>query len=330
MITVSAYGGVAPASLVAFTSKDGWDWQFSAIIANASWYTGPLEPPPKYPNDPPRPGVTTVGGWVNQTIQFGPSENDLILLGDGKTLMSVIRMDANERCGNARHSGVWPPSTDTAYQYYHQAFSSDFGKSFSQPTPIIGAGCVRPRLLLLAPGGPLLMAGGRNCVDSTIDISLWVSADGMGKTWEEVSITGAHNALWSGPPGYLFSPEVNNSQGYIFVETNSYTNLMPLSKGEAVLLYLREWPKPGLVEGKPDKTFPEPTTGFAMRISSAGKPSPPAPPGPGPPLPPPPPSPPLPPSPLFDCVLNGGKPECLPSARGFPGMPLSGCQAFCK
>ena len=114
-ITVAAYGDVSPASLVAFTSKDGYDWLFSSIIANASWYTGPPEKPPPYPTDPIRPGVTTSGGWINQTIQFGPSENDLVLLGDSKTLMSVIRMDANDRCGNARHSGVWPPGTDTAY-----------------------------------------------------------------------------------------------------------------------------------------------------------------------------------------------------------------------
>ena len=129
------------------------------------------------------------------------------------------------------------------------------------------------------------MSGGRNCVDSTIDISLWVSADGMGKTWEETSVSGAHNTLWSGPPGYLFSPQVNNSQGPIFAETNSYTNLLPLGPGEAVLLYLREWPKPGLVNGQPDMTlsFPEPTTGFAMRISSGQGPAPgPAPPGPAP------------------------------------------------
>ena len=74
--------------------------------------------------------------------------------------------DANSACGG-RRSGVWPPSTSTSYQYYHQAFSTDLGRSFSMPTPMIGAGCVRPRLFLLRPGG-LLMSGGRDCVDDTV------------------------------------------------------------------------------------------------------------------------------------------------------------------
>eukprot|EP01052_Picozoa_sp_SAG31_P000843 SAG31_NODE_26_length_32985_cov_39.054096_8_plen_923_part_00 len=298
-ITVAAYGGVAPASLVAFRSINGFDWEFASIIANASWYMGPSQPkPPVYPTDPIRPGVTTSGGWINQTIQFGPSENDLILLADGKTLMVVVRMDANDRCGNARHRGVYPPSTNTGYQYYHQAFSTDNGKSFSKPVPVMGAGCVRPRLLFLMPKGPLLMSGGRNCVDETVDISLWINNDGMGREWQEVSVSGAHNTLLpEALHDYRFSPMVNNSQGNIFAETNSYTNLLSLGEGKAVLLYMREWPKPGWVDGKPDPSFEHPSTGFSMLITSlAGPPNPspsPAPPSPAPPLPPtPPPQPP--------------------------------------
>ena len=254
-VTLAAYGGTSPASLVTFRSTDGFDWKFSSIIANASWYYQPGEKAPPFPKDPAQPGVTTRGGWINQSIQYGPNENALVLLADGRTIMSVVRMDANSECG-ARRSGVWPPSTSHSYQYYHQAFSTDFGKSFSMPRPITtgngtGAGCVRPHLLLLRPGGPLLMSGGRNCVDSHVDISLWVSADGMGRRWEEVSVTGVHNELWPSNDGYRYTDRVNHSS--IFAETTSYTSLLAYDNGSALLLYDRVWPAPGWVDGKPDK-----------------------------------------------------------------------------
>lgn len=44
--------------------------------------------------------------------------------------------------------------------------------SWTRPRPIAGAGCVRPRLLLLPPAGPLLMSGGRTCTEQTNDISV--------------------------------------------------------------------------------------------------------------------------------------------------------------
>ncbi len=48
----------------------------------------------------------------------------------------------------------------------------DSGVSWSEPTPINGTGCARPRLLKLAEG-PLLLSGGRLCVEDTKDLSLW-------------------------------------------------------------------------------------------------------------------------------------------------------------
>ena len=33
---------------------------------------------------------------------------------------------------------------------------------------------------------------------------------------------------------------------------------------------------------------------------------------------------------LYDCVVSGGKDECLPSAGGFPGLPLPDCRAACR
>ena len=43
-----------------------------------------------------------------------------------------------------------------------------------------GTGCARPRLLKLSGGAtPLLLSGGRLCVENTKDLSLWVNADGL-------------------------------------------------------------------------------------------------------------------------------------------------------
>ena len=47
------------------------------------------------------------------------------------------------------------------------------------PRPIHGAGCARPRLLRLEPSGPLLMSGGRLCVENTTGIFLWVNSNAM-------------------------------------------------------------------------------------------------------------------------------------------------------
>ena len=82
-------------------------------------------------------------------------------------MMAMIRMDGDSGCG-------------PTYKDYHSSFSTDFGHSFSRPEPIPGAGCVRPKLLVL-PGGPLVMSGGRLCTSNTVDISMWVNWAGDGR-----------------------------------------------------------------------------------------------------------------------------------------------------
>jgi hypothetical protein len=61
-------------SVVAIRSIDRFTWQFAGVVANAS-------------GD---------GGYPNST--FGPTENDLALLADGKTLICVMRMDGDSNC----------------------------------------------------------------------------------------------------------------------------------------------------------------------------------------------------------------------------------------
>ena len=93
-------------------------------------------------------------------------------------------------------------------------------------------GCTRPRLKKLA-GGPLLLTGGRLCVENKTGIFLWVNVDGMGgfgsdkpgmEEWQRHSITGQHNRLWTGAKQHLFTEMVNDSSVF---ETLSYTSIMP-------------------------------------------------------------------------------------------------------
>ena len=57
-------------------------------------------------------------------------------------------------------------------------YSHNEGKDWTKAVPIKGAGCARPRLLKLA-AGPLLLSGGRLCVEDTDDISMWLNSDGQ-------------------------------------------------------------------------------------------------------------------------------------------------------
>jgi hypothetical protein len=89
---------------------------------------------------------TCVNDLVQSPGSMGPSENDLELLSDNRTIMAVIRPDGDAAC-----------STGT-YRWYNQAFSTDNGGSWTRPSPMTGMGCARPRLKRL-PDGPLLLSG---------------------------------------------------------------------------------------------------------------------------------------------------------------------------
>ena len=89
-------------SLVAIRSTDDENWHFAGVVANAS---GP-------------------GGYPNSS--FGPTENDLAVLADGKTLMCVIRMDGDGRCST------------NSYQYYGATYSRDMVATWSRVVAMPG------------------------------------------------------------------------------------------------------------------------------------------------------------------------------------------------
>ena len=222
-------GPRAPVSLLAFASQDTFTWAFQGVIANASLFP-----------------------WTD----FGPTESDLAYTaaaaaaapgGGGTssppTLAAVVRMSGDADCQGG------------GYNSYYAAYSTDAGASWSLPAELPGLGCVRPRLLLAAAGGPLLLSGGRNCVAGTKDISLWASATGgPGASWAEASLSYQHNRLWQGNASFLFDAGVNATGGW---ETLSYTALVPMAADTVAVFYNKffspHWP-------------PWPSANFVMQV----------------------------------------------------------------
>eukprot|EP01043_Picozoa_sp_COSAG02_P063037 COSAG02_NODE_8836_length_2426_cov_2.305544_2_plen_435_part_00 len=165
-MTPSPDGPILKMSVVAITSADSYDWTFLAVVANAS-------------------------SGAHSSV-FGPNENDLALQADGKTLLCVLRMDGDGPCGSGSRKANGGTGGD--YRYYTASTSSDNGVSWSRPKPIAGAGCARPRLLSLGTAKPVLMSGGRLCVENTTDLSLWVNPIGLvksgsGGVWSKHSLS---------------------------------------------------------------------------------------------------------------------------------------------
>jgi hypothetical protein len=84
-VVVGADGPQQPTSVLAFQSTDGYQWHFAAVLSNASWSPGGM----------------------------GPSENDLELLSDGRTIMAVVRPDGDAACAS------------NTYRWFSQTFSTD-------------------------------------------------------------------------------------------------------------------------------------------------------------------------------------------------------------
>ena len=154
-------------------------------------------------------------------------------------------------------------------------FSQTDGAEWSRAVPLPNMGCARPRLLMLGKGGtgPLLMAGGRNCVaeKNATDVALfiWVNDDGMGgfqhrndsaaigQSWRQLSATAAHNREWRGDGRYRFTNPRNP------FASQSYTSLVGTAEGEALFIYNKYWNYGGAGCSMGGSC----STGFAMGLS---------------------------------------------------------------
>jgi hypothetical protein len=101
----------------------------------------------------------------------------------------------------------------------------------------------------MTPGvaqGPLILSGGRNCVENVTDLFMHVNADGLaGRTqaqptqqnddgsrpdeaqaWRTHSLSYVHNLLWRGDPLYRFDSKINDSSVFA---TQGYTTLIQVT-----------------------------------------------------------------------------------------------------
>ena len=95
----------------------------------------------------------------------GPCESAIARLKDGR-IMCVFRM------------GGAP---------YGQTYSSDEGKTWSEPVAMPGQHSVQPSLAVMKDG-TVVLSGGRP------GLYLWINTDGTGKDWQQVDIRKHHNA----------------------------------------------------------------------------------------------------------------------------------------
>jgi hypothetical protein len=112
---------------------------------------------------------------------YGPNEHDTAVIADGKPLVVVFRPDSDGNCPGL-----------PAYRFYYQTYSFNAGVNWTEPRPVPGVGCVRPRLLQPAaahrrsdlpwPCGKRHSLSGQRCAPTrggaTGGNFLWVNLDG--------------------------------------------------------------------------------------------------------------------------------------------------------
>jgi hypothetical protein len=129
----------------------------------------------------------------------GPCEAALCRLADGR-LMCVFRM----------HSG----------KPYGQSWSSDEGKTWSEPVAMSDVFSVQPSLAVLKDG-TVVLSGGRP------NLYAWFNLDGKGKDWQRLAIHEHHNS--SRPKEPIDSPG----------HTSSYTEVVALDETHLLYIYDR-------------------------------------------------------------------------------------------
>eukprot|EP00041_Stephanoeca_diplocostata_P013864 m.247244 g.247244 ORF g.247244 m.247244 type:complete len:413 (+) comp19493_c0_seq1:117-1355(+) len=152
----------------------------------------------------------------------GPNENDVVLLKDGKTIFCVLRRDGGDGVPTHVHSSyVFATSTDSGYTW----------KLVEAPSDLLSA---RPRATVLQPGGALAISGGRP------GVSLWISPDGYGQTWQKHDIPTEHNALVSDPADKFCDEFLNANISLGWAQSSAYTQIVSLGGNKGLVCYERQ------------------------------------------------------------------------------------------
>jgi hypothetical protein len=107
---------------------------------------------------------------------------------------------------------------------YGQTFSSDEGRTWTEPITMAGVFSVRPCLTVMADG-MVALSGGRP------GLFLWLNLDGTGKDWQQIDILAIHNAACSNEQITSISEPLR--------QTTSYIKVVPLDDSHLLLIYDR-------------------------------------------------------------------------------------------
>ena len=219
-------------SIAAFVTRDAGDtWAYVGDVATKA--------------------SVEAAGWATEE---GPNENDVVLMGDGKTVMVVFRIDGGD--------GAPKPSPHVPYLF---AKSTDQGATwtYEQAPPSMLA--ARPRAVRLG-NGAVAIAGGRPA------LNLWVSpsggmAAGSGGDWETYDLPTLHNEL-IGDDSLKFCPAFCNATLELGWEQSScYTQVGALDADTGLVCYQRQGaPSGGQGHAPPECAGPG-SQMFCMRFS---------------------------------------------------------------
>jgi len=135
----------------------------------------------------------------------GPCEPATCHLTDGR-LMCVFRMGA----------------VDTPYG---KSYSSDEGRTWTAPAPVVGALSVQPSLAVLEDG-VVVLSGGRPAV------SLWFDLAGRGEDWQQVEV------LPKEAPAEAWKEIMVQNRGDV-LRTSSYTEVLAMDEQHVLVIYDR-------------------------------------------------------------------------------------------
>lgn len=143
----------------------------------------------------------------------GPNEATLCCLKDGH-LMCVFRLGPNK----------------SGYRPYGQSWSSDEGKTWTEPISMRDVGCVSPRIAVMKDG-TVVLSGGRP------DLYLWFNADGTGKDWQRIDTLEHHNVFH--PQEKILRHGSKTSSYYFNGTSTGYTDLIAVDDTHLLYVYDR-------------------------------------------------------------------------------------------
>ena len=225
------------ASLVGFSSDDGFDWVYAGPVLPAAAFPstviGPTEHAVVALSSFPMPKTKTTTSGSSRA--HAPPPPPL----SPPRMLVVGRADGDGWCTN---------STPKGSRYYEYLQTQYTDQAWSAPVFAAGAGCVRPRLLQLR-SGPVLLTGGRECFSNRSDVALWINTAAAAPSgWQQYSLSYQHNRLWQGDPQLRYQPDGVNASyapNGPFLETISYTSVMPVDDETAVITYGLRLPQHG-------------------------------------------------------------------------------------